>query len=254
MGIINMIAIGVSAISTSLIPIAIIFILMFKYIVKFKYLLMGGLLYFVSRSLLFPMIYLFIVNLGITMTPILNAVIEALILAILCVAVKKFFYTVIYRIDDEFNTRISLGLGEGVIECLLFLFPTALNNLLYYMQISNGSIYDYLSSVYQTAEITVFVDTFSNLPISYHWYLTCSVILVIVAQILIAIYTKKSRNAFLCAFVFYLVYMVLPLFGYNIMIMGSLIFSVLGLYQIITMFQTSRITPSVKRKVGKKNI
>lgn len=223
LNIVNGIGIIFSFIMTFIMPIGIVGYCITRKIIKWKYLFLGIVLFIFLRSITLPVIYTILrilhVQLGNTLT---KSLMDVFILTILAINGKKIYYSHVLHIKKEqTNALFSLAIGEAVAECLLFLLPTAMNQFMYFFELSFGNIYEYLGHAYAKETIDSIVHTFNQLPISYHFYIGCLGIALLLVQIYVAMHilhddAATKRKIYCVVALFYMLYILVCLYSYAV--------------------------------------
>ena len=139
-----------------------------KALINVRGLLLGILLYFVFRILIYPVISLSTGNLSI----IFKSIIDVILLSIYTLIIKKFILVKFLHYTKENKAELfSIGIGESILEMIFVFVPTLLNTGMYAYLIEFGNIYLTLENSFTIEQINSFVTTINAIGFDYYAYL-----------------------------------------------------------------------------------
>lgn len=207
------------------VPILIIIFLSKKRVFTVKYVLLGLLQYGIARFLISVLINLtYQLDIASIYTKVF---VQVLVFSSVVTVSKYVLFDKVYKLPSN-SSAISLGFGEAVAEVFFMIVPMAINNMVYYVKINNGTIYEYLSNVYSAGEISNFISLFSSRDTYYFLFISLMGITLILFQIYISgtIFDKLKNSLFVCmlfSFLFYTTVYLVPLFSYMIAVVAMIV-------------------------------
>ena len=180
--------------------------------------------------------------------PISLLIIQVVILAIVTVVSKALFYKKVFH-ANTLQKAISLGYGEGAVEVYFRMLPLAINNLMYYMKIEDGSIFSYFGSTFTESEIVNMIMQFKKNSFSYYIFSGISCALIIILQILLAYLitsdllhsnSKRLIISLLISQGILSIYYIIPVFNYIIADVLIILCIVVVIIDIILHLNSSR--------------